>query len=66
MLLVGIDDFCRFLQVRNFADHLIPQLAMGAHDGPFFRGQFGGLAQDGIRNRHFADIVQKRSSSYGA
>ena len=52
------------LEQRQIAagEHVLPQLGVGLHDLPLLRGQLARFVQDGIRNAHLADVVQRRGA----
>ena len=58
----AVDDLGRLGEERNLAQHLVAAIAVLVHDRDFFRVKRAGLAQDGIRNRHLADVVQERAA----
>ena len=43
-------------------EHVIADLGVGFHDGPFVGIQLARFVQDGIRNTDLPDIVQWRGS----
>src|SRR6202008_4523833 len=59
VLLVGIDNCGRLAQEGDLAQNVVAPRAVVAPDLFFFGGQLARLAQDLIRNRHLADIVQE-------
>src|ERR1700686_5468463 len=61
-LLVRQDDLRRIAKKGNLGEHVVASLAMGPHDSPLVIIQRAGLSEDGIWNRHFADVVKKRGS----
>ena len=59
---MGINDFSGFVEERNLLQDLITAIAVLAHDDALFFRQRPGFAQDGIRNCHLANIVQKSAA----
>ena len=57
-----VDDVAGLLEKRNLFQHLVTVIAVLTHGGDFFRIEGAGFEQDGIRNRHFPDIVQKSAA----
>ncbi len=58
-LLMGVNDVGGFMQERYLAQNLVAEVGVLAHDGLLFRAQPSGLAQNRVRDRHLADVVQK-------
>src|SRR5882762_11811768 len=64
--LVGINDVGSLGQKWNFAQHLIAVVTVLAHDADFFSRERSRLAQDAVRNGHFADVMQESAASDNA
>ncbi len=58
-LVVGEDDFRGVAEKGNARQHVVADFAVRVHNGLFIIVERAGLAQDGIRDGHFADVVEK-------
>jgi len=49
----------RGLKIINPGENFVGIGGMPPHNDEFFLGQFRGFVQDGVRDAHFADIMQQ-------
>src|ERR1700733_15370583 len=60
VFLVRVNNLASFGQERNFFEHLISVIAVLAHNGALVIVQLAGFTENVIRDRHLADVVEKR------
>ena len=66
MFLVGIDDVGGIGEEWNLLQHSIAEVAVLLHDIFLFGIERIRLAEDGVRDRHFSDIVQEGTAGENA
>src|SRR6516165_9256979 len=63
-LVFRLHDFRRFAKKRDAYQHVVAYLTVGAHDLLFVIGQMSWFAQNRVRNRHLADVVEECGASH--